>query len=72
MADLPGFRPQALLAPIPGDVPQLDIREDFAATSAYNRLRDARSRRVTGARAGRARRKPAIPPAWRTVRCAES
>ena len=45
MADLPeGFDLEALLAPIPGDAPQgIDIREDFAATSAYNRLRDARS-----------------------------
>ena len=45
MADLPeGFDLEALLAPIPGDAPQgVDIREDFSATSPYNRLRDARS-----------------------------
>ena len=45
MADLPeGFDLEALLAPIPGDAPQgIDIREDFSATSPYNRLRDARS-----------------------------
>src|SRR6478672_1790048 len=45
MADLPeGFDLEALLAPIPGDAPQgIDIREDYSATSPYNRLRDARS-----------------------------
>jgi type VI secretion system protein ImpA len=45
MADLPeGFDLEALLAPLPGDAPQgIDIREDFSATSPYNRLRDARS-----------------------------
>jgi type VI secretion system protein ImpA len=45
MAELPeGFDLEALLAPIPGDVPQgPDIREDFSAASPYNRLRDARS-----------------------------
>ena len=48
MADLPeGFDLEALLAPIPGDAPQgIDIREDFSATSPYNRLRDARSERA--------------------------
>jgi type VI secretion system protein ImpA len=74
MADLPeGFDLEALLAPIPGDAPQgTDIREDFAATSLYNRLRDARSeardaeRGQDAAAADQEVRDPA--PHWRTVR----
>ena len=74
MADLPeGFDLEALLAPIPGDAPQgKDIREDFSATSPYNRLRDARSE------ARDAEREQDTPapnqdvrdptPFWRTVR----
>ena len=38
------FNLEALLAPIPGDLPQgIDLREDFTARSPYSRLRDARS-----------------------------
>src|SRR3954464_1127293 len=72
MADLPdGFDLEALLAPIPGDAPQgTDIREDFSATSPYNRLRDARSEARDAERAQDAgdqdTRDPA--PLWRTVR----
>ena len=74
MADLPeGFDLEALLAPIPGDAPQgIDIREDFSATSPYNRLRDARSeardaeRGQDSAAADQEVRDPA--PFWRTVR----
>ena len=72
MAELPeGFDLEALLAPIAGDAPQgIDIREDFAATSPYNRLRDARSEArdaERGADAGDADvRDPT--PLWRTVR----
>src|ERR1700760_2414450 len=72
MADLPeGFDLEALLAPIPGDAPQgMDIREDFAATSPYNRLRDARSEArdaERGQEAGGAdTRDPG--PLWRTIR----
>ncbi len=45
MVDFPdGFDLDALLEPIPGEVPQgVDIREDFSSQSPYNRLRDARS-----------------------------
>ena len=81
MADLPeGFDLEALLAPIPGDAPQgIDIREDFSATSPYNRLRDARSEARDAERLRDARpdagdggqntgdiRDPG--PLWRTVR----
>ncbi|HME25578.1 MAG TPA: type VI secretion system protein TssA [Acetobacteraceae bacterium] len=74
MADLPeGFDLEALLAPIPGDAPQgVDLREDFSATSPYNRLRDARSeardaeRGQDSAAADQEVRDPA--PFWRTVR----
>ena len=83
MADLPeGFDLEALLAPIPGDAPQgIDIREDFSATSPYNRLRDARSEardaeRLRDARpdAGEGGQSAGDPnirdpaPLWRTVR----
>ena len=83
MADLPeGFDLEALLAPIPGDAPQgIDIREDFSATSPYNRLRDARSEardaeRLRDARpdandGGQNAGDPNIRdpgPLWRTVR----
>ena len=66
-----GFDLEALLAPIPGDAPQgSDIREDFAAQSPYNRLRDARSEardaeKMLDAGSSEAR-DPA--PLWRTVR----
>jgi type VI secretion system protein ImpA len=74
MAELPeGFDLEALLAPIPGDAPQgSDLREDFAAASPYNRLRDARSEARDAERerdapaAGQELRDPA--PYWRTVR----
>ena len=72
MADLPeGFDLEALLAPIPGDAPQgIDIREDFSATSPYNRLRDARSEARDAERGQDAgdtdTRDPG--PLWRTVR----
>jgi type VI secretion system protein ImpA len=72
MADLPeGFDLEALLAPIPGDVPQgIDIREDFSATSPYNRLRDARSEARDAERGqdagGDDARDPT--PLWRGVR----
>lgn len=72
MADLPeGFDLEALLAPIPGDAPQgTDIREDFAATSAYNRLRDARSEARDAERGqDKGEAEAGDPtPAWRTVR----
>lgn len=66
-----GFDLDTLLAPIPGDAPQgVDIREDYSATSPYNRLRDARSEARDAERgqdAGDADvRDPA--PLWRTVR----
>ena len=77
MADLPeGFDLEALLAPIPGDAPQgVDIREDFSATSPYNRLRDARSEardaerlRLTRVMEAKALVTSATPgPLWRTV-----
>jgi type VI secretion system protein ImpA len=39
-----GFDLDALLAPIPGELPQgIDVREDYSAQSPYSRLRDARS-----------------------------
>jgi len=72
MADLPeGFDLEALLAPIPGDAPQgIDIREDFSATSPYNRLRDARSEARDAERGqdagGDDARDPT--PLWRGVR----
>ncbi|MFZ0016234.1 MAG: type VI secretion system ImpA family N-terminal domain-containing protein, partial [Acetobacteraceae bacterium] len=83
MADLPeGFDLEVLLAPIPGDAPQgIDIREDYSATSPYNRLRDARSEardaeRLRDARpdAGEGGQSAGDPnirdpgPLWRTVR----
>ncbi len=72
MADLPeGFDLEALLAPIPGDVPQgIDIREDFSATSPYNRLRDARSEARDAERGQDAGDTDARDPGplWRTVR----
>jgi type VI secretion system protein ImpA len=72
MADLPeGFDLEALLAPIPGDAPQgTDIREDFSATSAYSRLRDARSE-ARDAERGQEQGDPDArdpAPLWRTVR----
>ncbi len=74
MAELPeGFDLEALLAPIAGDTPQgTDIREDFAPTSPYNRLRDARAEARDAERErdtpapGQEVRDPA--PYWRTVR----
>ncbi len=72
MADLPdGFDLEALLAPIPGDAPQgTDIREDYSATSPYNRLRDARSEARDAERGQDAGDQDARDPAplWRTVR----
>ncbi len=74
MAEVPeGFDLEALLAPIPGDAPQgVNIREDYSATSPYNRLRDARSEARDAERsqdtpaADQEVRDPA--PYWRTVR----
>jgi type VI secretion system protein ImpA len=72
MADLPeGFDLEALLAPIPGDAPQgIDIREDFSATSPYNRLRDARSEARDAERGQDAGGDDArdATPLWRGVR----
>jgi type VI secretion system protein ImpA len=72
MADLPdGFDLEALLAPIAGDAPQgIDIREDFSATSPYNRLRDARSEARDAERGEDAGDPNAVDPMplWRTVR----
>jgi type VI secretion system protein ImpA len=72
MAELPeGFDLEALLAPIPGDVPQgPDIREDFSAASPYNRLRDARSEARDAERGQDAGDADARDPGplWRTVR----
>ena len=60
-----------MLAPIPGDLPQgVDIREDFTATSPYNRLRDARSEARDAERgqdAGDADVRDPMPH-WRSVR----
>src|ERR1700692_687787 len=72
MADLPeGFDLEVLLAPIPGDAPQgIDIREDYSATSPYNRLRDARSEARDAERGQDAGDQDARDPTplWRTVR----
>jgi type VI secretion system protein ImpA len=72
MSDLPeGFDLEALLAPIPGDAPQgSDIREDFSATSPYNRLRDARSEARDAERGQEAGDADARDPGplWRAVR----
>src|SRR5215510_3382030 len=72
MAELPeGFDLDALLAPIPGDSPQgVDIREDYSATSPYNRLRDARSEARDAERGQEAGDSDARDPGplWRTVR----
>jgi type VI secretion system protein ImpA len=72
MADLPeGFDLEALLAPIPGDATQgIDIREDFSATSSYNRLRDARSEARDAERGQDAGGDDARDPTaqWRSVR----
>ena len=71
MAELPdGFDLAALLAPLPGEVPQgTDLREDFSAQSPYFRLRDARSEARDAEKAadrGEEARDPM--PLWRTVR----
>ena len=71
MAELPdGFDLAALLAPLPGEVPQgTDLREDFSAQSPYFRLRDARSEARDAEKAadrGDEARDPT--PLWRTVR----
>ena len=71
MAELPdGFDLAALLAPLPGEVPQgTDLREDFSAQSPYFRLRDARSEARDAEKAadrGEDARDPM--PLWRTVR----
>ncbi len=71
MAELPdGFDLAALLAPLPGEVPQgTDLREDFSAQSPYFRLRDARSEARDAEKAadrGGEARDPM--PLWRTVR----
>lgn len=71
MAELPdGFDLAALLAPLPGEVPQgADLREDFSAQSPYFRLRDARSEARDAEKAadrGEEARDPM--PLWRTVR----
>ncbi len=72
MADLPdGFNLEALLAPIPGDLPVgPDIREDYSATSPYNRLRDARSEARDAEKMMDAGSPDAVDPTplWRTVR----
>src|SRR5215469_3185785 len=72
MADLPeGFDLEALLAPIEGDAPQgIDLREDYSATSPYNRLRDARSEARVAERGQEAGDGDARDPGplWRTVR----
>ena len=72
MADLPDdFNLEALLAPIPGDLPVgADIREDFSAQSPYNRLRDARSEARDAEKLADAGNPDAAEPAplWRTVR----
>ena len=71
MAELPdSFDLAALLAPLPGEVPQgTDLREDFSAQSPYFRLRDARSEARDAEKAadrGEEARDPI--PLWRTVR----
>ena len=71
MAELPdGFDLAALLAPLPGEVPQgTDLREDFSAQSPYFRLRDARSEaRDAEKAADRGEEARDAMPLWRTVR----
>jgi type VI secretion system protein ImpA len=72
VADWPdGIDMEALLAPIPGDVPTgADLREDFSPQSFYLRLRDARSEARAAERAADANpgEDSALPPQWRTVR----
>ena len=72
VADLPaGFDLEALLAPIPGDLPVgPDTREDFSAQSPYNRLRDARSEARDAEKLLDAGSPDAGDPTplWRTVR----
>jgi type VI secretion system protein ImpA len=65
-----GFELDRLLAPIGGDNPAgTDPRADYSATSAYNRLRDARSEARAAERAMDAAAEEAtIPPQWRTIR----
>lgn len=65
-----GFELERLLAPIGGENPAgADPRADFSATSAYNRLRDARSEARAAERAMDAAAEEAtVPPQWRTIR----
>jgi type VI secretion system protein ImpA len=65
-----GFDLERLLAPIGGDNPAgTDPRADYSATSAYNRLRDARSEARAAERAMDAAAEEAtVPPQWRTIR----
>ncbi len=73
--DLPdNFDLDALLAPIPGDVPQgIDVREDYTPTSPYGRLRDARSDARDAEKQAESPDPNGPPPAdpspmWRTLR----
>ncbi len=65
-----GFDLERLLAPIGGDSPAgTDPRADYSATSAYNRLRDARSEARAAERAMDAAAEEATtPPQWRSIR----
>jgi type VI secretion system protein ImpA len=69
-----GFNIEALLAPVPGDVPAgTDLRQDYSPQSLYYRLRDARAEARAVERELESPdpdRPPAAwpPPQWRTVR----
>jgi type VI secretion system protein ImpA len=70
MPAVDGFDPDALLEPIPGDVPTgADPRENFSAQSRYFRLRDARSEaRAAERQENAAAPGDAVPPAqWAPV-----
>ena len=63
------FDLEAVLAPIPGDAPVgTDLRQDYAPTSVYFRLRDARSEARDAERQAESEGgDEAIPTHWRTV-----
>jgi type VI secretion system protein ImpA len=64
-----GFDLEAMLAAIPGEAAVgVDLREDYAPSSLYYRLRDARSEARAAERAADAEAEASAPPAeWGTV-----
>jgi type VI secretion system protein ImpA len=66
---LDDFDMESLLAPIPGDAPTgTDLRQDYAATSVYFRLRDARAEARDAERQAESEGgDDAMPTHWRTV-----